>query len=282
MKYKKGDLHWEVIVSVVLALVAFAIIFYFAYTSELFSSTNSAAKQACRSSVIARGTIGSRGATAGLVGLECDTFNVCIYKNKPECPSMKTYSDIQYIKVKNKDEVVKAIADVWAEAHWVLGEGQYNWADVYKYQERQCAKIFRIGFDEGIINEQKEKKNFDLDTNNIAYYMATNKPFYGVYDNYWGYISGSLNSPIVEKDINARLTLSLKDQYYYYNLDFSKTYIFISQIKSASWIASSTLTPSKASWWYMYPILIQEDDTTKQQALECGYFLISDKIKTPS
>ncbi len=289
MRLNKKALTQTVIILLIIAILSLVVVAY-AWANNVPNLQGGIDKEACRDSVKARGAaaFAVHNVVMDKFPLQCETINVCIYVNDKNCLSFKDYdkSKIGYIQVKNKDEVLKALADKIAESHWILDEGNSLYVPVTSNREYYCSLTHRISFSDELKNEGA------IPLALLYTFMLKNKPNIEDYANYWEYLIKYIYRE--EYDISIALPsryYALEDLGYYKffpdisekreyeeNIDFNKNYVIVSvTVRAAageSLIDMVTDVGLSGDSVYFFPD-IYEEDADEIQKLKCTSFPIA-------
>jgi len=211
MDEKKGAMSIKMIISMVLIIVGFAMLF-FLYTQ--FISFDGIDREVCHTSVILRATLPE--VAKGYVPLKCPTQKICITGKfgKGECEEYKN-TDYITIRVSNSDKGLNQVEKIYSDevlGCWsMMGEGKVDvfpgfileYLGVGK-SEPSCVICSRIALDE---------KNLDkvpLDSMNIPNYMQTHR-VPGKEESYAQYIAG--------EEYSATIKLQEGEEFNIYELD---------------------------------------------------------------
>lgn len=145
---KKGAITQATLVIIIIFAVSVVIILFVVTKLNLGGSVD---KTACETSVSWRSALSSEYFPVGqkLINLRCKTEKTCLYKDKKECNNLAG-SDIEYIKVEDKDQINKAMADKMAECWAMMGEGKLDVFRKEAVDTGKCVVCTRIGFEDGL------------------------------------------------------------------------------------------------------------------------------------
>ncbi len=159
------------LVGVVLIILALAIIlFFYGKLHDAFDIK----REACRDSVLMRSTFNYNALEVGrkTIPLKCETNKVCFYKDKKLCDELSSRENdksVKYIQVSNKEEVIKEIAGMVYDCHWMFGEGKANFMPTRDRETDYCLICARFAFDKGM---QDNNLNFNIRPGDIQDYMS--------------------------------------------------------------------------------------------------------------
>ncbi len=142
---KKGEISTRYLIMIIILIASFAIILFFIFRLNLQETGD---KEICHNSVVLK----SKG--KGLVGdLDCKTNYVCISGGK-DCEGINPTTTIK-VDPKNKEEIMKAIAEEMADCWWMFGEGELDYLGLGEegLSKTTCAMCSIIKFDEKILKE---------------------------------------------------------------------------------------------------------------------------------
>lgn len=160
MKFRKGEMTTQQIVTMIILIASFAVILFFLAQLGLGTETDS---EICHNSVVTRGAGISEIADA--VPLECKREAVCISKSG-ECEKM--YKP-KVIEVDDKIDVYKALAEEISNCWWMFGEGRVNYVGDTTLPKLYCSICDQVGFDSSV-KEIFEGDEFDK--KEFYYYMS--------------------------------------------------------------------------------------------------------------
>lgn len=136
LKNRRGEMTTQQLVVLIILIASFAIILFLLWRMNFGETSN---EEICHNSVVLK----SKG--GGLAGsLNCKTSYVCITKGG-ECPD---FNPTETIEVKNKNEIMKAIADEISTCWWMFGEGDANYGEGLASSSVHCALCSVIKFDD--------------------------------------------------------------------------------------------------------------------------------------
>lgn len=182
---KSGEITSGFLVSVIVIVVSFALIFWF--FSAQFNWTGTIDKEACHESVILRAAAPDVLGAKDLIPLKCQTKKVCIGVKgglfSPSSDCEEVYGNVEGVKrvsVKNTLDISKAIATEMVEAWEIMGEGKVNiypspGGENFKSTgaPKHCVIYSRIAFDLDSLKKEKINLN-DVDLG--AYLEGYEKP----------------------------------------------------------------------------------------------------------
>ncbi len=152
---KKADLTSKQLVTIIVLIASFAVILIFYWQ---YNWTGTIDKEVCHQSVVMRSTFNYGPFEPGkeVIPLKCKTEKICLTMSGEDCeefgkPSKK--NPITKIKVKNKEDIMEAIANAMYECHSMLGEGKLNFMPHKFWDTNYCLICSRFTFDE----EAKDK-----------------------------------------------------------------------------------------------------------------------------
>ena len=122
MKTNKRGITTKVLISLIIFVIVFVImLFLFFYIRPLL--TGEVNKQTCHLSVVLKSTLSFLSIH---IPLRCQTEKICfVTSSNEECESFKGW-EYEKVKVSDKEDIFKGIADLLYECWWVMGEGQIN------------------------------------------------------------------------------------------------------------------------------------------------------------
>lgn len=204
MKEKKGTLTTKMLVTLILLIVSFVIIFYFLV---MFDWTGRIDKEVCHQSVIYRATLPSFAGLKGYVPLKCKTNKICITSGLVggDCEEFENLKGINKMKVKNEEQIEQILAREIVDCWRTMGEGKVQvfsqWmADTYGIGKvgSSCVICNRVAFDK----ESLQKADIDLDKVDVMNYMMTHAvPNQNI--SYYGYLSGKGGKISVKDDFRV-------------------------------------------------------------------------------
>lgn len=157
---KKGELTTTQIVTLIVLIISFIIILFLIFKLNLGSITDA---EICKNSVILRGQ-----SKLNPGPLDCKTQYVCISGGK-DCEEISETEKID-VKVEDKDEIMKALADKMSECWNTFGEGKINYGDVSLIEKKvEYAICSIISFDLSV-----QEKNMQISYNEFYNYLETN------------------------------------------------------------------------------------------------------------
>ena len=139
MESKKG-LTVKFIVTMIVLVLSFSVIliFYFFYPWG-----GQIDKEACHQSIILRSTLNYGPLEPGknIIPLKCQTEKICLTSSGEDCTEFEKVSKdnpITKIKIKNKKEILDAIADAMYDCHSMVGEGKLGFMPRTTWEQNYC------------------------------------------------------------------------------------------------------------------------------------------------
>ncbi len=112
MKNKRGELTTKQLVTIIILIVSFIIVLFLLFRLNLGETSN---KEICRNSVVLKGQ------SALISGsLDCRINYLCV-SGGGDCEEIPVTSKIE-VNSKNKEEIMKALADEMSDCRWMFGE----------------------------------------------------------------------------------------------------------------------------------------------------------------
>ena len=192
MEVKKGSISINMIVTLVLLLIGFAILLIFLWQ---FIQNPHVDREACHTSVIARGTIPAFGGAKKFVPLKCREAKYCITSGLigGECEDFAGEKDIIKVRVGSKEEISQFLAREILDCWKTMGEGKISLLTNWMFKNyaigeatSSCTIWSRVAFDKKAL----QKANIDYENIDLFNYMLTHKPP-GKDENYYEYIGES-------------------------------------------------------------------------------------------
>ncbi len=237
---KRGELTTQQLVIIIVLIVSFIIILFLLFRLNLGETTN---KEICHNSVVLKAK------SAGLSGpLDCRTNYLCISGGK-DCKGITPTSTVK-VNPKNKEEIMKALADEMVDCWWMFGEGEITYADKSLAQKTSCSLCSIVEFDESF-------KEIDP-ISYIEFYnylSTTSKTTPQTYLQYL-YPTNNLN------ELSKELKLA---NYFDKNLEFDKTYSILTGMERS--IVLGLFGSSHV------PVVILEKSKENYEAVGCDIFL---------
>jgi hypothetical protein len=196
-KEVKAEITTSTIISIVILILGFGLVLL------VFTQINwrgDVDMQVCHESVILRASTPNVLGAQNLVPLKCKTNKICVSSSSNvlgtgtgECDEFKNIEkeEIETVKVNNKDQIEKLLANEIVDCWSMLGEGKVNlfsqsWANsglgtVYP----TCIICSRVAFN----SENLEEKKINLENVDILRYMFENK-MPGEEFSYYRYLAG--------------------------------------------------------------------------------------------
>lgn len=173
-KNKRAELTTAQIITMVIVVIAFAIILFILYQMFSYGKID---QDACHTSVVFRGTLPAFGGAKDYVPLKCKTEKICVTGKLfgGNCPDYGSEKGISYARVNSKTEVEQLFAQNIVQCWQMMGEGKvsifsewvaqtYGFGAVYP----SCVICNRIAFDRASLDGK-----VDLGQINVQAYMDT-------------------------------------------------------------------------------------------------------------
>lgn len=135
-KNNKGELTTKHIVMMIVLIASFIIVLFLLFRLNLGETS---AKEICHNSVVLKE---KSGILAG--PLDCRTNYLCISGGK----SCEEISATSTVKVDNKNETMKALADEMSDCWWMFGEGKIDYVGTGAFTKVACAVCSIVEFEE--------------------------------------------------------------------------------------------------------------------------------------
>lgn len=204
MKQKRGSMVTKMLITLIILVVGFVIIFYF---FVMFDWTGRIDKEICHQSVIYRATLPSFAGMKEYVPLKCKTSKICITSGLigGKCDEFENTKGIIKVKVKNKEQIEQFISREIVDCWRTMGEGKVtvfsDWlAQLYGLGNvgSSCVICNRIAFDK----EKLQDKGINLNEIDVMRYMQTHAiPNQDI--SYYGYLAGEGGKIAVKEDIKV-------------------------------------------------------------------------------
>jgi len=240
---KKGELTTTQLVTIIVLIVSFIVVLFLFFRLNLGETSN---KEICRNSVILRGQ-------AGIVAgpLDCRTNYFCISGGR-NCEEITPTATVN-VDPKNKEEIMKALAEEMADCWWMFGEGKVGYADRNAFNDVACSICSIVEFDERVREEAEPIEYRDF----YDYLRTTPKSSTQTYLQYF-YDVNSLNS--LEEGFNQTLGDYLDE-----TLDPGKNYVILTGMSQGYFFIH---------WKSKHvPIVIMERDAENYEKIGCDIFL---------
>ena len=181
---KRGfDFLWGLVLSVIIAIIAFSILLYFLLGIDTKGFT---LDETCKLSVLTRATAPDIAKKALGLPLKCTTRKVCITDSLfGKCEEQFAGDDANRIVLSSdKDEAAKTVAKTVADsmlACWrMMGEGKLdlfgNPQDLLSDDAKaSCVVCTRVAFDKDFVYKDKKTKELDKDFEKVAEVLDINK-----------------------------------------------------------------------------------------------------------
>ena len=257
-KQKKGELTTQQIVMLIILITSFAVILFFFFRLNLGETSN---KEICHNSVVLKGK-----SVAGFGSLDCRTNYVCI-SGGGECEGInptetKEINLIDSEKAedvkKNKEKIMKAIADEMADCWWMFGEGNVNYLgleDKSVWPKNSCAVCSTIVFDNKILDKYNDIKYKEF----YEYLNAAKKDSSQTYFNYL-YNSNNINN--------------FQNKISYLNVDLDKDFIINkNKFNVVTGVKTGALWGKATKDIFIYSYYISSDKFSQNQGLICNEFI---------
>ena len=154
---KKAALTTKQTVLLILVIISLVVVLYFIFRMNIGGETK---KEVCRNSVLLKG----ESVFPGQVSLDCRPYYVCLSKTN----SCGNEIVDEVVKVSNKDDVYKAIADEMVDCWWVFGEGGIEYVDRAVLKTGYyCSICNTIVFDESVKEIFEYRRGFLYEKENI-------------------------------------------------------------------------------------------------------------------
>ena len=189
MNKKRAELTSSVLISIILAIAGFIIVFL---VYSQINWTGNVNKEVCHESVVYRATLPSFAGAKEYVPLKCKTDKICITAGNGKCKEFENTKGVTKIKVSNKEQIEKAVAGEIVSCWETMGEGKLSlfsqwFAGTYGFSKvlSSCVICSRIAFD----NENLEKAGINLKNVDVMSYMMKHE-IPGKGKSYYAYLSG--------------------------------------------------------------------------------------------
>lgn len=172
---KRAEITVTTLVTVILLVLGFIIVLIVYYQLNWSGKVD---REACHQSVIFRGTLPVYGGVKEYVPLKCKTQKVCITTGLigGECKEFVNEKGVTKVKVSNKEQIERFIAQDIVDCWSMMGEGKvglfsqwiattYGFGSVYP----SCVICSRIAFD----NKNLEAKGIKIEELDVQRYMMT-------------------------------------------------------------------------------------------------------------
>lgn len=223
LKSKKAEISSKVVISLVILLIGFAILFI-AFKNIFFGEKDLIDDRVCHESVILRATSSEATGLSGVVPLKCKTEKICLSSKLigGKCENeFKGAEDINKKQISRVSDAEEILSNELVECWNIMGEGKvsvfsqffaekYGIGDIYS----SCVVCSRIAFDDEIkLNDGK------LEDINVIEYMKNNK-VPGKDISYYKYLSGdkkldienAIKLPSQEKKENGEIEWIVGDE----------------------------------------------------------------------
>jgi len=163
-KNKKGEITSKYLVSLIVLIASFVVILFVWYQ---FKWTGGVDKTSCHNSIVLRSSFNFKSEELGkkVIPLRCKTEKICLTMSGKECSEFGTSSkrsSVTIVKVKDKDDVVNAIADAIYDCHSMLGEGKLDFMNHRLNDVKSCLICARFALDEEAKNRLREISYLEL------------------------------------------------------------------------------------------------------------------------
>lgn len=175
MNKKKADITSGTLITIILVIIGFVIVFLF-YTQLNLGGTVD--RETCHQSVIYRGTLPIVAGAKDFISLKCKTQKVCITSGLigGNCKEFENAKAVIKVKVKSKEQIEQYIARDVVDCWRTMGEGKiglfsqwftesYGLGSVYP----TCVICSRIAFDD----ENLRKSGIFIEDIDVMKYMMT-------------------------------------------------------------------------------------------------------------
>jgi len=175
---KKGELTTKHLVEIILIAMGLAILLFFYWQ---ISWTGQVDREACRQSVVLRGTLPGYMGVKNYIPLKCKTDKICITSGLwgGNCTEFKGETGISYVRVNNIQQIEKTIAQNIVDCWSMMGEGKVNVQSQWLVQTyavgdvlSSCAICSRIAFDMNGLKKARINEA-ELAKINVYEYMRT-------------------------------------------------------------------------------------------------------------
>lgn len=191
MKKRKSMMAMNMLITIILLVIGFAIVFYF---FVMFDWTGNVNKEVCHQSVIYRATLPSIAGAKEYVPLKCKTDKICITSGLigGSCKEFENDKGITKLKVSNTQEIEQILAREIISCWKMMGEGKIQVFSQWLAEQygiggvgSSCVICNRIAFD----SVGLEKAGIDLSKIDVMKYMQTHAiPDQDI--SYYGYLAG--------------------------------------------------------------------------------------------
>jgi len=231
-KNKRGELTTQQLVVIIILIVSFIVILFLLFRLNLGETST---KEICHNSVVLK-------AKSGILAgpLDCRTNYLCI-SGGGDCGEISATATVK-VNPKNKDEIMKAIADEMSDCWWMFGEGKIDYVKEDLSKRVVCALCSVIEFE-------------NIDVEPISY-----KEFF----NYLKTTPKS-NSQTYLQYLYATNTFDEEDPYYQNEFDFTKQYSLVTGMAKKGYLL-------KAAEWPYY--LAKSLFTDEEEESEEGIFAV--------
>ena len=195
MKEKKGALATNVLVTLIILVLGFVIVFYFLV---MFDWTGTVNEEVCHQSVIYRASLPSLGGAKEYVPLKCKTDKICITSGfiGGECKEFENLEGVTTMRVSNLEDIEQILAREILSCWSMMGEGKVkifgqSLVDIYGFGKvgSSCVICNRIAFD----RESLEKSKIDLNKLDLLDYMQRHAAP-GRDISYYSYLAGTFST----------------------------------------------------------------------------------------
>jgi hypothetical protein len=202
MKKRKGMMAMNMLITIILLVIGFAIVFYFFI---MFDWTGNVNKEVCHQSVIYRATLPSIAGAKEYVPLKCKTDKICITSGLigGSCKEFEGLEGVTKIKVRDTKEIEQILAREIIDCWKMMGEGKVQVFSQFMAEKfaigsigSSCVICNRVAFDSASL----EKARIDLSKINIMEYMQT----HAISDqdiSYYSYLAGEGGKISVKDDV---------------------------------------------------------------------------------
>jgi len=137
---KKGEITTKQLVTIIVLIVSFIVVLFLLFRLNLGETSN---KEICHNSIVLRGQ-------AGIISgpLNCRTNYLCISGGE-KCGGITPTETIN-VDPKNKEEIMKALAEEMADCWWMFGEGEVSYVDRNAFNDVACSICSIVEFDKKV------------------------------------------------------------------------------------------------------------------------------------
>ncbi|PIN93646.1 hypothetical protein COU61_00750 [Candidatus Pacearchaeota archaeon CG10_big_fil_rev_8_21_14_0_10_35_13] len=147
---KRGEMSMSYTISIILLILAFAVIMMVYYRVDFKGDIN---REACHQSILERGTFNLGIFEVGKeIPLRCQTEYACLSTNGGECPEINNFlkgkkRDVEKVSItkdKAKEQILDYLSEEIFSCHSMLGEGKVDFMAHTTGSEHSCFECKRI------------------------------------------------------------------------------------------------------------------------------------------